>query len=349
MSDHIEVVKRAIEFRRPDYLPMEIIDVPHVYNAYHSRDPGAVEFIPGTENFDSLWPCCYSWCHTVTGESAEGEILKQDQFGVKLKIPLDENSVYVLQEHPLTGRDSIEGYEFPDPDDLDPLFERFGDTVREKYPDRFISAKIDAGIFLTSQLLFGLEDFLLLIAGNIQAAVETYARVADYYKHLVVKYKKAGAHMITVFEDVGGTNGLLINPETWRKHFKPILADFYKFVHDQGMYTGILIDGNSGPILDDLQETGVDVFSVMDYQATGLELIQAKIKGKICINAAVDMQHTLPSGTPQEVEQDAAKLYEAFHAPDGGFMCTVVRWHRPEYPNENVAASVRGFNAYRAG
>ena len=58
MSDHIEVVKRAIEFRSPDYLPMEIIDVPHVYNAYHTLDPDTVEFIPGTENFDSLWPCC---------------------------------------------------------------------------------------------------------------------------------------------------------------------------------------------------------------------------------------------------------------------------------------------------
>ncbi len=110
MSEHIDAVKRAIEFRRPDYLPMEIIDVPHVYNAYHSLDADTVGFIPGTENFDSLWPCCYSWCHTVTGKSSEGEILKQDQFGTKLKVPLDENSVYVLLEHPLKGRDSIAGY-----------------------------------------------------------------------------------------------------------------------------------------------------------------------------------------------------------------------------------------------
>ena len=347
MSQHIEVVKRAIEFRRPDYLPMEIIDVPHVYNAYHSLDPATVEFIPGTENFDSLWPCCYSWCHTATGKTPQGEILKQDQFGVKLKTPLDENSVYVLLEHPLAGRDSIDAYQFPDPDDLDPHFEKFASTIRQKYPDRFISAKIDAGIFLTSQFLFGLEDFLLLIAGNPQAAVDTYARVADYYKHLVIKYKQAGTHMITVFEDIGGTNGLLINPQTWRKHFKPILADFYKFVHDQGLYTGILIDGNSGPVLDDIQEVGVDVFSVMDYQATGLELIQEKLKGRVCINAAVDMQHTLPCGTPDEVEREAKMLHQAFNSPDGGFISTVVRWHRPQYPQENVAASVRGFNAYR--
>ncbi|MFH1919360.1 MAG: uroporphyrinogen decarboxylase family protein [Planctomycetota bacterium] len=347
MSDHIEVVKRAIEFRRPDYVPMEIIDVPHVYNAYHTLDPDTVQFVPGTEDFDVLWPCCYSWHHTVTGETPKGEILKEDQFGVKLKTPLDEQSAYALLEHPLAGRESLDGYEFPDPDDLDPHFQRLANIIQEKYADRFISAKIDAGIFLTSQLLFGLQDFLMLIAGNPRLAVEAYTRVAEYYKRLVIKYKQAGAHMITVFEDVGGTHGLLMSPNDWRKYFKPALTDFCKFVHDQGLYTGILIDGNSGPILEDLREVGIDVFTVLDYMATGLELIQDKMKGKICINASVDMQHTLPSGTPEQIEQEADRLHEALHSPDGGFLCTVVRWHRPEYPEEKVLASVRGFNKYR--
>lgn len=347
MSDHIEVVKRAIEFRKPDYLPMEIIDVPHVYNAYQTLDPDTVEFIPGTENFDSLWPCCYSWRHTVMGETPEGEILKEDQFGVKLKTPLDENSTYVLEEHPLAGRDSLAGYEFPDPDDLDPQFEKLGRAIRQNYPDRFISAKIDAGAFLTSQFLFGLEHFLMLIAAKPLLAVETYMRVINYYKQLVLKFKTAGAHMITMFEDVGGTGGLLINPDDWRKLFQPVLADFYNFVHSEGLYTGILIDGNSGPILDDLKETGVDVFSVVDYMATGLERIRDKLKGKVCINASIDMQHTLPSASPEEIEQEADTLYNTFHSPDGGFYCTVVRWHRPEYPQDKVLASVRGFNKYR--
>ena len=347
MSDHIDVMKRAIEFRKPDYLPMETVHVPKIYNAYHTLDPETVVFVPGTEDFDSLWPCCYSWYHTVTGQTPAGETLKEDQFGVKLKTPLDEKSTYVLLEHPLAGRQSLAGYELPNPDDLDPHFEKLGRVIREHYPDRFISAKIDAGIFLTAQLLFGMQDFLMLMASEPQVAAEVYERVAEYYKSLVIKYKRAGAHMITVFEDIGGTQGLLMSPANWRKYFKPTLADFYKFVHDQGMYTGILIDGNSGPILEDLTEVGLDVFTVLDYMATGIELIQEKIKGKVCINASIDMQHTLPNGSPQEVEQEADKLVEAFNAPNGGFMCTVVHWHRPAYPAPNVLASVRGFNRYR--
>ncbi len=349
MPNHIETVKRAIEFRKPDYTPMQALDVPHIYNAYHTLDPKTVALIPGTENFDILWPCCYSWHHTVTGKTPAGETLKEDQFGVKLKTPLEENSAYVLLGHPLAGRDSLDGYEFPNPDDLDPSLEKLGDTIREKYPDRFINATIDAGIFLTTQFLFGMQEFLLQIAGNPLLVAETYARVAEYYKHVAVKFKQAGAHMITVFEDIGGdrAHGLLIKPGDWRKYFKPVLTDFYKFVHGQGMYTGILIDGNSSAVLDELGELGIDVFTVFDYQTTGLELIRHKLKGKICINASVDMQHTLPKETPAGIEAETDTLHEAFHSPDGGFMCTVVRWHRPTFPEEKVLASVRGFNKYR--
>ncbi len=32
--EHIERVKRTIEFSSPDYFPMELVDVPRIYNAY---------------------------------------------------------------------------------------------------------------------------------------------------------------------------------------------------------------------------------------------------------------------------------------------------------------------------
>ena len=39
MSEHIEVIKKAIEFNKPEYLPMEILDAPGIYNAYFTKDP----------------------------------------------------------------------------------------------------------------------------------------------------------------------------------------------------------------------------------------------------------------------------------------------------------------------
>lgn len=347
MDDHIDVVKRAIEFKKPNYTPLEIVDVPGIYNAYNTLDPESVEFIPGTENFDALWTNCYSWFHENIGESEQGETLKRDQFGLIIKTPADKGSAYHLVEHPLAGKSSLAGYEFPDPDDADPIFDRLGKVISDRYPDRFVEGFIDAGIFLTCQLLTGIEEFMYKVAAERDFMVELYRRVAEYYKGLIPKYKRAGAHMITVIEDIGGTSSLVISPKVWREHFKPILKDFFDAVHAEGMYAGLAIDGHSGDALNDIVDMGVDVFSVFDIHTTGVDLIREKLAGKVCVKAAVDMQRTLPSGTPEQVEAEARRLVESFSTKDGGFIAQVVRWHRPEFPADNVAASVRAFNEYR--
>ncbi len=153
--------------------------------------------------------------------------------------------------------------------------------------------------------------------------------------------------MITVIEDIGGTSSLVMRPDLWRTHFKPITERFFAAVHEAGMYVGLAIDGHSGDVLDDIAKMDVDVFTVFDIQQTGLETIRRKLAGKKCIKATVDMQHTLAGGTPQTVEDEARRLVEAFSTPRGGFIAQVVRWHRPEFPATNVEASVKAFNRYR--
>jgi hypothetical protein len=196
-------------------------------------------------------------------------------------------------------------------------------------------------------LLFGIQEFLLRTASDPDLVVEAYERVMEYYRCLIPGYKRAGAHMITVIEDIGGTSGLLIRPELWRRRFRPITQRFIDAVHDAGLYAGLAIDGHSGDVLDDVVEMGVDVFSVFDIHTTGLATVREKLAGRVCVKAAIDMQRTLPSGTPAAVEQEAEALEQAFARPAGGFIVQVVRWHRPEFPAANVQASVRAFNRHR--
>ena len=348
MSTHIDVVKRAIEFRKPAYLPMEIVDVPGVYNAYHTLDPRRVPFIPGTEGFDAMWTNCYSTFHKEVGRTPEGLPIKEDQFGTRLVSPREEKSAYILLDHPLRHC-ALRDYRFPNPDDTDPHFDRLGDVICRQYPDRFVDGFIDAGIFLTTQFLFGLEDFLLKIAEDIDLVTEAYARVADYYMALVPKYKRAGAHMITVIEDLGGRDGLVMRPSVWRDRFKPSLQRFIDCVHANGLYAGVAIDGSSRDVLEDLPGMKVDVFSVFDIKTTGIETIRRALAGKVCVKATVDMQTSLAVGSPEQVAREADELVDAFHGERGGFIAQVVRWHRPEFPAANVAASVKAFNAHRTG
>lgn len=347
MSIHIENVKKAIEFKKPDYLPMETQYVPYIYNAYHTLDPSTVRFVPGTENFDSLWPLCYSWVQKEIGKTDKDESLRKDQFGTLLKIPKDLNSAYILLEHPLSGKDSLDDYQFPDPEDLNSWIDNFASIISQRYSDRFINVFIDAGIFLTTMMLTGTNEFYLKLATNLNFIREVYERAAEYYKKMVLKFKNAGAHMITVIEDLGQKTGLVMNPAIWRKNFKPVLNGFFKFVHENGMYTSLCIDGDTKPIHDDILEMEIDMFFMPDIHTTGLKSTIENLKGKICLKAPVDMLSTLASGAPEEVEKEAIEIVENLNSKDGGFVCEVVKWYRPEYKEENVLASVKAFNRYR--
>jgi len=61
----------------------------------------------------------------------------------------------------------------------------------------------------------------------------------------------------------------------------------------------------------------------------------------------VDMRSTLATGTPKQVAKEVDDLVAALRTEQGGLIGQVVRWHRPEFPAANVAASVRAFNRYR--
>jgi len=346
-SDHIEVVKKAIEFRTPDYLPMEILDVPGIYNNNHTLNPKKVEFIPGTENFDSMWTNCYSWFHKDIGITDSGEVLRKDQFGTIIKIPKSEDYTYEIVENPLRGKDSLKGYNFPNPNETKPHFNKLGEIISKRYPDRFINGFIDPGILVSTQLLLGIEDFFYKIVDNITFVIAVYEGLMEYYKGIVVNYKNCGAHMITDIESIGSNLGLIMNPEVWRRHFKPVIKNFFKYVHELGLYTSICIDGNSREVLDDMFDLEVDLLFFVDINTTGINAIRNKLKGRICIKSTIDMKDTLGLKTPGEVAKEAHQLVQNFNDKTGGFICEVLRWNRPEYPSENVQASVNAFNIYR--
>ena len=108
-----------------------------------------------------------------------------------------------------------------------------------------------------------------------------------------------------------------------------------------------MIDGDASAVLDDVLEMEIDLLFFLDIKTTGIDVIKDKIKNRICIKSTVDMKDTLGLGKPLDVKKEGQELVRSFHTKRGGFICEVLRWNRPEYPEENVLASVEAFNEYR--
>jgi uroporphyrinogen decarboxylase len=342
----IDVVKKAIEFNNPPYLPIELLDVPGVYSAYFTQNPDEVEFIPGSEDFDMLW-AGYSWSLTELYKNDVGEAVRKDEWGVLYKVPSDTSTAYVFLEHPLRGKDSLSGYEFPDPRVAQPFFNNLKKVIDTRYSDRFINGYIDPSPFLVAFANMGYDELLIKLIDNLAMIKELIRRIFEYQKEIVRYFKEIGTHMITVLDEIAGVNGLMFSPELFRKEFLPYYKDFCSFIHDQDMYSCIMLDGDITAILDDIMSLGTDSVQFLEPHIVGIETIAEHFRGKRCIRACIDMRETLPSGTPTEIEAEASKMVKFFNTDKGGFIPTIIRWHRPEYPEDNVAASVRAFNKYR--
>jgi uroporphyrinogen decarboxylase len=348
MSDHIDLVKNAIEFKKPDHLPLETPDLPGIYNHYYTKDENDVTLIPGAENFDSAW-ILGSWfpCRQI-GRNDYGEVVRIDEYGIESIVPKNDTTAsYIISHSPLHGKNSLGEYKFPDPEWGNFFFENLEKQIKDRYYNRFISAHIDPAAFLMASFLMGTEYMYLKLADNVKFVVSIIEGIFDYHKKLIKKFKKAGVHMLTYLDEFASNQGMMFSPEIWRKYFKNFYKDWFKCVHEEGLYTGLGLDGNFVAIIDDILEMEVDVLQLFDTKSFGVDRLEGKVKGKICIKCGVDMSQTLFSGTAKEVELDAVEKVERLFTREGGFIAVALKWNRPESPKENYIAATRAFNKFR--
>jgi uroporphyrinogen decarboxylase len=78
---------------------------------------------------------------------------------------------------------------------------------------------------------------------------------------------------------------------------------------------------------------------------SNLEELKKKTYGKMALCGAVDTQHILPYGTPEEVGAEVRRVIEIL-APGGGFMVASVHTVMHEVPPENILAMVDAVEKY---
>jgi len=342
----IDIVKRAIEFKYPPYMPFELWDVPYIYNAYGTKNPKDVKLIEGTEDFDSLI-VSYNWTLDEIGINDDGEKLKRDEWGISYRIPNDTNTNYIIMSHPLRGKNDIVEYKFPNPKVTEKYFEKISMVINERYQGRFISAYIDPGAFIIAAFLFGYDELFINLIEKTSLIRDLMIKIFEYHRTIVWYFKQIGAHMITYIDEVAGTKGMMISPKIFRNVLSPLYKNFFEYIHSLNLYTCCLFDGNISEIVPDILLMDTDCVQFMAPNDTGIENIEKYFKGKRCIKASVDMRNTLATGDENQVIEEAHKLVHSFNSYKGGFIPIILRWFRPEYPEKNVLASVKTFRNLR--
>jgi len=195
------------------------------------------------------------------------------------------------------------------------------------------------------QQLRGMENLL----ADIAAPSRQFQRLMDdllaFNLRWIEKWTQLQYDGLHLADDWGGQHRLMINPETWRRMFKPRYAEMFKRVRDAGMDVWYHSDGRINDILGDLIEIGVDVMNCQ-VAVVGHDWIAANARGKVCFRTDIDRQRVLPLGSPAQVREEVHRTFAACGTPSGGLIaCGEVG---PDVPLANVRAMYEAFREYGA-
>lgn len=104
----------------------------------------------------------------------------------------------------------------------------------------------------------------------------------------------------------------MIHPDLWRKFLKPLMAEFISEL--KGINPDVMIayhsDGKITPIIPDLIEIGLDVLNPVQPACMDPAAIKEEYGDRLSFWGTIDVQNTLPFGTPEEVRDEVLHRLE---------------------------------------
>ncbi|MFC2029088.1 uroporphyrinogen decarboxylase family protein, partial [Chloroflexota bacterium] len=149
--------------------------------------------------------------------------------------------------------------------------------------------------------------------------------------------------IIKIGDDLGTQQNLMISPAMYRSILKPLHADMINLIREKTKARVFFhSDGDIFDLIEDFIEIGVDILNPIQTSAgkmSDLEALKSTYGGRIIFCGAIDTQHVLPNGTPEEVRQEVKRVINIL-GRDGGYMLAPVHTVMNEVPGENVLAMV---------
>jgi uroporphyrinogen decarboxylase len=201
------------------------------------------------------------------------------------------------------------------------------------------------GIFEWSWALRGFERFLLDLVEKPEIACAIMDRFTDIYIENTMRVVEAASgllDMVYTYDDVGIQNGLLLSPRMWRKYILPRHQRLNAAIRGAKYPVKILYHSCGavypliGPFAD---EMGIDALNPLQPRAAGMDMarIKAKFGDRLAFHGAIDIQHTLPHGAPEQVQAEVRERCEVL-GRGGGYICTSAHYLQPDTPLENIVA-----------
>ena len=345
----IERVQKAINHQQPDRVPIDVRFVPEISQKLLSAlkmDEQQFWTWAGQDVF-TVRP---KFKHPASAVKYADPTIRIDEHGHYLdiyQVPFrkveNEFQTYLepLDLPPLGAMTSVEDlshFSWPQVDDWD--YSRIEAEIEAK-KDKALWPR-SRGCFQTSQLMRGMEQFLIDLALEPEFACSIMDHVLEFViedARLSLEGGKGKYTFIEYNDDVATQKGMLISPAMWRKYVKPRMKAFCDMAHAHDVYVKYHSCGSVYKIIPDLIEIGVDILNPIQTLAVNMDPFKLKKEfGKdICFHGAIDIQELLPNGSVQEVKDYVRRVIDVV-GKDGGYILAGSHTIQADAKVENIIA-----------
>ena len=289
-----EVVRRAIEFKRPDRLPLrfDALGLSDIHNV--------------------------GWNQIGTGDKHLREAL--DEWGC-LWVRSEVDNMGQVKGHPIFDWQAWDSYRWPDPDD--PAFyagmeERFTGSV-----GKYNLTSIFMLLFERMHTLHGFENTLMDLYLERERIERLADRIVEFDLGIIENIARrfpGQIHGLSFTDDWGTQQNAFISPKLWNDFFRPRYQRLFEAIHAAGWHVWMHSCGKVNSLLEGFIEIGLNVVNLQQPRALGIEEIGRQFRGRLCFESLCDTQHTLPFKGAAEISAEARLLLEKWATPSGGFI-----------------------------
>jgi uroporphyrinogen decarboxylase len=334
-------VLEALAHSEPDRVPTFFLGfTPQWVEKVINRRPRdfLVDFLPMYQRFDSDLVVAgpdvfYPYDVYATQD-------RLDEWGRRLRV-CGLYSEFV--EFPIKRPEDIDNYHPPDPHGPKRTREVAG--AKRLIGDEKAVMSVVNGPFEPAWQLRGLTTFLKDIYVMPSLADKCLEIATDFEIEVAKELIDAGADIIMVGDDYGWQGGLVMSPNHWRRLILPRLRRVVDSIKSRGLPVVLHSDGNITSILDDLVKTGLDGLNPIQARCG---LIPGEIKKKypqLAQVGTVDIQHTLPFGTRDEIEGEIRNTITAAGS-GAGLIMGPQHAVQPDVPVENVDIMIKAIRRF---
>ena len=286
-------------------------------------------------------------------EQADGSLVQSDESGVPLyRKPRGSYGFQPAETFPRPlagepGRRRIEEqFRAPVVGGSDEELARLAENARSlrRDTDCIVVGNFNTVPVLDLQELMGMEDFLLNCALHPDLMRFAAERLVESRLPAIERYYRAVGPWIDVAycvgDDLADQRSPLISVASYRELFKPVHRRIIEAVRALTSAKIMFhMCGAAVTFLPHLIDIGVDIHNPVQTTAAGMDPagLKREFGRDIAFWGAIDTQHILPFGTPEEVRSEARRKIDSL-GRDGGYVFAPCHNIQVGTPAANIAA-----------